>query len=402
MTSKAIVHTDNVFRRPISPTERLYFATRELNPPFLMQLAITGTGPIRAAELQRAVNIASAADPGSRLVRDGKYWIDSGAPAAVRIVPGGTLNYPALENDPILNSPIGPSPDRTCEVLLLTGDPVTIVFRVFHGAMDGMGVRMWVMDVFRALRGEEPLGAPDPTTDADLVARLGAPGRATLVLPVFPSPAGCGRQDPAASPWLLRNRSIPVTGKGTVARVAAILATAAGAKSRFLIPVDMRRHAPGIRSTANLALPLFLDVEPGADWRVINAEKRIGLQENRELNQLDNGGLSHWPPFVVRAVLRTANWVGSRLNRNIVSATLSHTGRFELDELSGPGFTATAARVLPQHTGIMPMLFGIVEYGGTTDITVSCRNGEGVEARLEALLDYIATTLERDLSNATL
>ncbi|WP_433205889.1 peptide synthetase [Nocardia sp. CA-107356] len=394
--------TDTVFRRPISPTERLYFSTRELAPPFLMQLAIHGSGPIGAAELQRAVDIASAANPGSRLVRDGKEWVDSGAAADVRIVDGGSLNYPALEDDPILNSPIGPTPDRTCEVLLLTGDPVTIVFRVFHGVMDGMGVRMWAMDVFRALRGEEPLGATDPTTDADLVARLGALGRPPLVLPLFPSAAGSGRQDPAASPWLLRHRSIPMTGKGTVARIAAMLATAAGARSRFMIPVDMRRHAPGIRSTANLALPLFLDVEPGADWRVINADKRIGLQQNRELNQLDNGGLSHLPPFVVRAVLRATNWAGSRLGRNIVSATLSHTGRFELDEFSGPNFTATAVRVLPQHTGIMPLLFGIAECGGTTDITVSCRNGEGVEARLESLLDHIASTLERDLSNVML
>jgi hypothetical protein len=394
--------TETVFRRPISPTERLYFSTRELSPPFLMQLAIHGAGTVDVAELQRAVDTASAANPGSRLVRDGKDWVDSGAAAVVRIVAGGSLNYPALENDPILNSPIGPTPDRTCEVLVLTGDPVTIVFRVFHGAMDGMGVRMWAMDVFRVLRGEQPLGATDPTTDADVVARMGAPGRPTLVLPVFPSAVGGGRQDRAASPWLLRNRSIPVTGKGTVARVAAMLATKAGAKSRFMIPVDMRRHTPHLRSTANLALPLFLDVEPGDDWRVINADKRIGLQQNHELNQLDNGGLSHFPSFAVRAVLRAANWAGSRLDRNIVSAALSHTGRFELHELSWPNFTATAVRVLPQHTGIMPLLFGIVEYGGTTDLTVSCRNGEGVEARLESLLDHIASTLERELSNATL
>ncbi|WP_330254722.1 peptide synthetase [Nocardia sp. NBC_00565] len=393
---------DTVFRRRISPTERLYFSTRDLAPPFLMQLVVHGNGGLDPAELRRAVTVASAANPGSRLVRDGDDWVDSGTAAAVRVVAGASLNYPALEDDPILNSPIGPTPERTCEVLLLTGDPVTIVFRVFHGVMDGMGVRMWVSDIFRVLQGQEPLGAADPIADADIVARIGAPGKPTLVLPVYPSAAGCGRQDRAASHWLLRNRTIPVTGKGTVARVAAILAAQAETKCRIMIPVDLRRHAPEIRTTANLALPLFIDMRPGDDWRGINADKRSGLQANRELNQLDNGGLAKLPPFVVRGILRAANWLGARLDLNIVSATVSYMGRFELDEVSAPGFTATAVRGLPQHTGIMPLLFGIVEYDGQTDITVSCRNGEGVEARLESLLDRIASTLEHDLSNATL
>ncbi|SNY79744.1 ATP-dependent DNA helicase RecG [Nocardia amikacinitolerans] len=390
--------SDTTFRRPITPTERLYFATRELAPPFLMQLAVHGQGTLDPADLQRAVDVASAANPGSRLVRDGADWVDTGVAATVRVVEGHSLTYPGLENDPVLNSPIGPTPDRTCEVLLLTADPVTIVFRVFHGVMDGMGMRMWVDDVFRALRGVEPFGAPDPVADAELVARVGAPGKPSVLLPIYPSAAGRGKQDPAESPWLLRHRTVAATGRGIVARVAAVLADAAQAKSRFMIPVDLRRHDPALRSTANLALPLFLDVAPGDTWESVNDQLRAGLKENRELNQMDNGGLTAFPPAVVRAVLRAGNWVGARLGRNLVSATVSHMGVFDLPEMAVPGFTPVSIRVLPQHSGMMPLLFGIVESAGRLEITVSCRNGEGVEARLEALLDRIASTLERELA----
>ncbi|QBS39796.1 peptide synthetase [Nocardia sp. CS682] len=390
--------TGTVFRRKISPTERLYFFTREVSPPFLMHLAVHGVGTLDPNAVQRAVDVASAANPGARLVRDGNYWVDSGVPAQVRVVPGWTLDYATLEDDAVLNSPIGPTPERTTEVLLLTGEQTTLVFRVFHGVMDGMGMRMWADDVLRALRGVAPVGAPDPISDAELVAQVGAPGKQTLVLPTYPAATGRGRQDPSASRWLLRHRTIHANGKGIVARVSAILAAEAGAKSRFMVPVDLRRHDPALRSTGNLALPLFVDVAPGDSWETVSARMRAGLQGKTELNQLDNGGLSKFPPAAIRTVLRVSNWLGARCNRNMVSATVSHMGSVDLDEMAVPGWTPSTMRVLPQHSGAMPMLFGIVESRGRLELTVSCRNGAGVEPRLEALLDKIAATLEADLA----
>ncbi|MEU2035369.1 peptide synthetase [Nocardia amamiensis] len=387
-----------VFRRKITPTERLYFCTRAVTPPFVMQIAVHGDGSLDPAALQRAVDVASAANPGARLVRDGADWVDGGLSATVRHVPGWSLHYAALENDAVLNTPIGPTPDRTTEVLLLTGEQTTIVFRAFHGVMDGMGMRLWVDDVFRALRGYPPLGAPDPIADAELVDRIGAPGKPTLVLPTFKAPTGRGRQDRAAVRWLLRHRTIDATGKGVVARIAAILAAESGAKSRFMIPVDLRRHDSALRSTANLALPLFLDVTPGESWETISGRMRSGLRERRELNQLDNGRLSKFPPGVIRGVLRTSNWLGARLNRNMVSATVSHMGRFDLDEMAVPGWTPTSVRLLPQHSGAMPLLFTMVEVDGKLELTVSCRNGAGIESRLEALLDKVAARLEAELA----
>ncbi|MGW4092488.1 peptide synthetase [Nocardia sp. NPDC004750] len=387
-----------VFRRKITPTERLYFATRQVTPPFVMHIAVHGEGSLDPAAVQAAVDVASAAAPGTRLVRDGRDWVDSGLAATVRVVPGWSLNYDALEHDAVLNSPIGPTPDRTTEVLLLTGAQTTVLFRAFHGVMDGMGMRMWVDDVLRALRGQRPLGAPDPVADAELVARVGAAGRPTLVLPTFQAPSGHGRQDPAAPRWLLRHRTIEATGRGIVARVAAILAEESETKSRFMIPVDLRRHDPGLRSTANLALPLFLDVAPGEDWEAVRERMRVGLREKRELNELDNGKLSKFPEAVIRTVLRGSNWLGARLNRNMVSATVSHLGSCDLDELAVPGWTPTTMRLLPQHSGAMPLLFAMVESRGKLELTVSCRNGAGIEPRLEALLDKITARLEAELA----
>lgn len=387
----------STFRRPISPTELLYFPMRDMAPPFLMQLAIEGAGSLDAQDLRRAVAIASEANPGARLVREGKYWVDSGVAPTVRVLPHA-LQYPALEADPVLTSPIGPTSESTTEVLLLTANPVTIVFRVFHGVMDGMGMVMWATDILRVLRGQEPVGATDAVADAELVAKVGTTGRPAVMLPRFGSALGTGRQDRGEARHLLRHRTIHATGPGAMVRVAAILADEGGPLSRIMIPVDLRRHDPELRSTANLALPLFIDAKPGVEWKQLNAEKRALLNANFEVNQMDNTGVTKLPPAAGRVLLRSLNWMGSRLGRNLASATVSHMGRYDLEAMAVPGFAPTSVRVLPQHSVAMPLLFGLTEGGGRTELTVSARSGRGIPERLDALLDRIVRTLESELA----
>ncbi|MGW6620319.1 peptide synthetase [Nocardia sp. NPDC055002] len=385
-----------VFRRPVTTTERMYFPMRELAPPFLMQLVVPGEGNIDPDALRTAVTTAAAATPGARLRRRGNEWVDSDIAPAVRVL-DHRLSYPALETDPVLTGAIGPTPDATVEVLLLTGAPTTLIFRVFHGVMDGIGMVAWVTNVLRALRGEDPVPQPDPIADQELVARIGAPGRPTPMVPRYRTAVGRGRQRRDLAPHLLRHRRIAAAGSGALARVCALLAAETPGTSRIMMPVDLRRHDPALRSTANLALPLFLDIEPGRDWTSIKDQIKAGLHERRELNQLASTRITLVPDPINRGVLRTTNWLGARLGRNLASATVSHMGRFTADELAVPGFRPTGLFVLPQHSIAMPLLFGLTEFDGHTDLTVSARNGAGIESRLEALLDRIVSMLEADL-----
>ncbi|WP_316574156.1 peptide synthetase [Nocardia canadensis] len=388
----------STFRRPISTTERMYFPMRDLAPPFLMQLVVPGDGDLDPDRLRRAVAVAATVTPGARLVRRGAEWVDAGIAPAVRVVPGHVLHETTLEADPVLTSPIGPTPETTVEVLLLTGAPVTLVFRVFHGVMDGMGMVLWVTNVLRALRGQDPIPQLDPVADQELVDRVGAPGKPATMVPRYRSATGRGRQRRGVARHLLRHRRIDAAGPGALARVCALLAAETPGTSRIMMPVDLRRHDPALRSTANLALPLFLDIESGRDWTWVKEQIKTGLRERRELNQLANTRITLVPDPVNRGVLHTTNWLGARWGRNLASATVSHMGRFTADELAVPGFRPTGLYVLPQHSVAMPLLFGLTEFDGHTDLTVSARNGDGVEARLEALLDGIVAMLETELA----
>ena len=118
--------TTPVFTRPISATERLYLATAPLAEPFAIQLVVEGAGDIDVDALRRAVELASHACPGARLVRRGKNWVDSGLAPHLDIVEHGGVDFTALDANPILTRPLGVTADATTEVVLVTSDPTTV------------------------------------------------------------------------------------------------------------------------------------------------------------------------------------------------------------------------------------------------------------------------------------
>ncbi|AOW94076.1 hypothetical protein BFN03_19155 [Rhodococcus sp. WMMA185] len=381
------------FQRPISATEHLYIATQPLAAPFAIQLVVTGTGEIDAAALETAVGHASAACPGARLVREGRNWVDSGRTPQVRVI-DHAIDFDALDGDAILESSLGADSGATTEIVLArAASQTSVIVRAFHGVMDAKGLGLWVGDIFRSLRGDELVGAADPTADHDLVSRIGANSSPTKLLPTHRAPLGSTGPVPRDKPFLWRHRSIPTTTPAAVARICAHLTEELESPARFMVPVDLRRHDPAIRSTANLALPLFVDVKPGVTWQQVHAQILTRLGDRRELAEMDNGGLARLPAPVTRAIVSTAHRFGARTNRNLVSAIVSHAGKIDLDELSAPGFTPTSARSLPVHTGLVPMSFVVTETGGITEISVSCRAGDGVSERLDALLDRLSEAL---------
>lgn len=378
--------------RPISTTEYLYFPMRELAPPCVMQLVLPGIGTLTADRLRAAVQAAAAHCPGARLRREGRFWIDTEIPPPVREVPGHVLDYARLEHDRVLDSPIDAA---TCEVVLLTGDPVTVLFRVFHGVMDGGGMLLWARSVIAVLRGGQPHSLTDPIADEQLVQQVGRPGLPMPKLQArYRAAVGHGRQERDEPGHLLRHRSIAGAPSRAVVRLATLLADHAGSPARIMVPVDLRRHDDNVRSTANLTLPLLLDVEPGQSWREVEAAMWEGLSDNRELDRMASPAVGGIPAPILGALMRAGRWRGARRGRNLTSATISHLGRADLAEWAVPGWKPTAIQVFPQHDVVTPLLFTVVEAAGRTELSVAARNGRGIADRLERLLDRISNTFE--------
>ncbi|MFT3716360.1 MAG: non-ribosomal peptide synthetase [Gordonia sp. (in: high G+C Gram-positive bacteria)] len=385
-------HPSESFHRPISATEHLYLAGRSIAPPFAMQLAVIGDDRVDVEALRDAVAVAAEACPGIRLVRSGDSWVDSGFAPPVRLL-GRGVDPDTLVDDEVLESPFGGGAHTVEVVVADDGERSTILFRAFHGVVDGKGLTMWVSDVFRALRGEEPAGAPDTDADADLVRRIGTGARATTLLPTRRGPVGATGPTGGGPEFVWRRRSVRGRPQASVARVCARLAEQIDGTARFMVPVDLRRHDPELRSTANLSLPLFVDVTGGTPWRRVQAQILSKMVAGRELAEMDNGGLTRFPEAVTRGLLTTADRVGRRTDRNLVSAIVSHAGRIDPEEVSAPGFTARRVLMFPVHTGLVPLTVALFDSGEYTEIVVSSRGGRQVTARVDAMLGRLDAAL---------
>ncbi|MER8184429.1 non-ribosomal peptide synthetase [Kitasatospora sp. NPDC094015] len=395
------------FRRPVSATEWLYLAAHRLGRAMVLQLVVEGDGALDPAELRAALATAARACPGSRLVRRGRSWIDPGRPPRLRVAPPGSGPDAELRfGTALLETPIDLDGEPACELLLLTcrtGGRTALVFRAFHGAMDGHGALLWMGEVFRALRGAAPRPARSPVTDGELLAGLGATARRPALLLDQPSPlAGAGALVPpsagtavAGGPAALwRRRTLPGRHRALTARLARALADATGApRARVMVPVDLRRHRGGSSNTGNLTLPVFLDLAAGDGWQGAQAQLLGALAERRELAGGFESALARLPLPAAAALLRAGGALAHRRDLHLASAVVSHLGRIDPADCSAGAFTARSLYALPVHAPLVPVSCVAVELPGHTELTVGFQGGPGLADRAEELMDHLAAAV---------
>ncbi|HEU5332074.1 MAG TPA: hypothetical protein VFU73_04910 [Actinocrinis sp.] len=392
------------YSRRISLTERSYLMAHLMAPPMAIQVFVEGRGALDPEQLAQAVAAASEACPGARVVRRGPNWVDGGKNPPVRVADGAGLDRTGYDSA-LFRTPFDPAAGPNCEVLLITGTPATLVFRAFHAVMDGKGMMTWITEVFRALRGQESVRATDTATEEDLVARFAKPDRVSEPIDTearFTSPfeffdipdagtASVDAGDDEAPGWIWRRRTIPGVHPALIARTAVAITRTTGAPGRFIVPVNLRRHDPALRSTANLTLPITVDVAPGTTWRAVQGRLVGAMMEGRELSadgpREGNVRLSSFAGLAPR--LAAARAAGERRATYQATAILSELGRVDPAALSGGGFTAATVYSLPMYVPYAPAFFTVYQLPEHVELALSARRGPGAGARADALLDAI-------------
>ncbi|MER6356299.1 non-ribosomal peptide synthetase [Streptomyces sp. NPDC001634] len=388
MKNAAVSHT---YQRAVTPDEWLYLG---LPTPHEVQYVIHGEGDLRPEDLVAAVGAASEASPGTRLVRRGKLWVDSGVSPAVHVM-DHPLDRRRLDS-PALQTWVS-RPGTTFEVLLFPGDPASVVLRGRHEVTDAQGVALWGADVFRVLRGQQPVGAASPLNSTEFLEGLHPEG-----LPPIPPGAGALKWPSPLGPvpsgirkvvW--RNRTVSGTHTAATAKVAAALAATYGPEGRgsFFVPVDLRRHDPGIRSTAWLSRALILDVDSGEEWERVHQNLLAALAEGKEVALRTAPSMMRMPLPAVRLMSKAVARAAARSDRYCALSFVTHLGTFGLDEFSADGFRATAVYALGGVGPGTPPALDLMDAGDHTEITVTWLDGPGVAERAEALLDTVEEAL---------
>ncbi len=384
------------FQRKVSPFERLYLSGMNVVPPLTIQIFVEGTGTISIEHLRNASKKAAESCPGSRLIYsngDGSNgtWKDSGQAPPVREVVRGNFNGFNFDSLSPLRDRLDPIAGPTCEILLIQGDPGTLVFRAFHGVMDGKGTLAWIEQVFRALRQEDLKAHSGTKMESELLDERGVKTYRSLKLNApFPFRLNTGTIQETDS-FFWKRRVIRGTQPALAAKIISVISRFSIHSSiRVMVPVDLRRHEPSLNSTANLSLPLILDIQSGEPWEDIHQTLIQNLSKNQELAwDGSEWFLSKLPLKWVESLTRAGIRLQNHRSRYLASAMVSHLGRVDLKAFSFDGFSAQTIYSLPVHSGFIPFSIVAVECPEQVEITLSSSQGNGLEAEANELLDRI-------------
>ncbi|MEV4868851.1 hypothetical protein [Streptomyces syringium] len=371
------------YTRRISPIERGYLNAAATGTPQLIQMVLEGEGTLEADALRQAARAATLASPGLAVRRSGAFWRATGTVPEVVELPAGTG-----PDDPFFHRDLSVVTGPVCEVGLIPGERPQLIVRASHIVTDGRGLRQWIADLFRALRGEDPVGCPDTVDDTHFRAAAGevhpSPGATRLTgLPTI-----IGRGPAGARPLWLRRR-VPAGPSGVTARAAAALSRRLATDTgRLIVPVDLRRHDPTVRSTANLTSQMVLDLRRDDSWKRVHSTLVRALITKAEVAVLDRDFLRDNP--FANNLSEARELDGTRFP---CTAIITDHGEVDPETYSTPAFRLTSFSTLPMLVPYAEMFLSACRVGDTTELTLSCRDRPGARETADSLLTDVAEAL---------
>lgn len=366
--------------------------------------ADTGYDTVDPAAWQAALDRVAAANPGTRLRLSGKRqrarWISDGPPPQLRVVDDCAWDgRSSMGAEALFAGRLALEAGQVAEVILVRAHPraseMKVIFRASHAAMDGVGTLHFAQETFRALRGEPLLGSNAAYTDAQLM--LGAAHR-----PTWPPSAqlahmtGGVQGDERGGVW--RRISIQGPQPNLLPRLIALLGEYAhrhgNQTARIALPSNLRRHVPGLLSTANFANTVYIDLPAGAAMDVGDIKERLrALHDgNADLNFHRVLELTRYLPFAWLEGLLGVTDRSYRTGKLFETAMLSVLGSYKKSQFSGGGFMAETMYVLPQLENVFLMVSGLQ---GNYEITVGMRRVFASNGRLEDFLAYLEQRVGR-------
>lgn len=392
---------DKGYMRKMSFNERTYVATDSLCPPVANQFVFDGEGVLDPYLWRTAVAVASEANPGARLILKGHLawsrWIDSGNPPRVREIDGSRWDGHGPEGAPVLLEPLPFRESPICEVILVHGPVPRVVFRTHHGVMDGRGTLCWAEDVFRALRKENVMGSTSTLTEVQMAESFQKQFRRAFPVEHI-APTGLPEGDARGVIW--KRRSIKGKVPLLLPRCARFAAEEAWRHAegivRFAVAVDMRPRRPELRSTGNLTLDLYVEINKNTTPELIADDMAYQLRHGFE------GRIKKYDQLVKYIPLRLVRFGAQKMIRDRhrkgrygLSGIFSNLGRVDLNFFCGGGFSARSFWAVPPATEYFPFFLVLSGYEGGSELVLSVPKNLGSAGRLDDALECIARKLEQ-------
>ena len=393
-----------VYQRKLSVNERMFLASAAF-APVINQVVIEGTGNDDLTAWQSAVDIASAANPGSRVVLRGFSglcrWQDSEKNPPVRPIDGSHWNGYGPEGAPFLDAPLDAQYGPTCEVFLVKGHPAPdynmtrLIFRTHHAVMDGRGTLFWMEDILRVLSGLEPVGSKASITDSELARSIQNKTRRPIKKN-FIAPTGKAISNQPGTTWCRFETTGPIPQ--ILARAAVILAREAWSYDSghllFAIPVDLRRHRTDLNSTANLTYSIYIEVNPGDSPDIIAAEINSQLAAKNEGLLSPEDELFRFVP--IRLISRQARKIIEARHENgsySISGFISNLGKIPVEKFPDNEFKVHKVWGIPPGIEYAPFATVLSGYHDKISFILAAPKRLATDGRLNRAARRLAAEL---------
>lgn len=388
-----------MYKRNISFNERFFIATDRITPPFCNQMIYVGHGVFDEERWKHAIEIASKANPGSRVILKGALsfskWVDSGEAPRLRIVDGSGWQGTGDEGAPFLQEHLDPINGPSCEVVLIKGDMLRAAFRTHHAVMDGRGTIHWAEDIFRVLRGEEPVGSGSALTDYELAMSFTTEGRYPPPQE-FIAPTGKAENGGEGVTW----KRVKVDGRyrKLLPQLSVLAAKEARrnrtGKFRLTIPVDLRQRMPGLRSTGNLTNTIYIEIPEDATIDSVSNEIDRQIKELCDCRMYHREKLMNYVPISImtrelKKIIKQKHAAGFYHNSGIIS----NLGRLDTKNFSGAGFQASSWFAIPPCQEIVPFFMVLAGSGAFVNLMVGMPRVLACNDRLEDFIERISSGL---------
>lgn len=369
----------------MTSSEKLYLVAHEMNQGLSLQLVVEMDSEIHTASLSKAILQANAVNPCVNYrVKSSpfkSYWYKSDINYNELSVFQYEWDGEDIQSIPFLHNIKINSNQPAVHISYIQGTRHFIVFRVFHGLMDAMGLYHWVKDIYRAWRHLDLVGSSEEITDFDFLMKHNKNRyRANFSLDCIP-PTGITHQVHTGYRWY--KLKIPTRVNALTAKLCQTLLEASTAlgviKARFMIPVDLRRYLSAENTTSNFTNPLFIEAHKGASWQSIYGDivKQLANQNELIIGKYD-GNLRYIPKSILKKLFNILSHYQIKKNRYMISGIISSM-IIDLNELHSNNNKAIDAFFLPINTSFSPITLITTEHNDATTICFSVSNAHATK-----------------------
>ncbi len=372
------------YKRLVTENELLYVRFNENYGQFNIQFIFEGQGRIALNELQKAIEQTAESNPIICGCLKDRYWAYSG-------------NFPQIieHKEPIsqhelINSHLMQEnmelDVKTVEVHVFNEGSM-LLFKVFHGIMDGKGATNWVLNVFRALRGEELLRMNDVITEKDLVLSTGM-NAPSLKLDFSFLPFK-NYKSPYHGHFKWHTEKVDGRYPMLVSHICHFFTQNNELnRAKFMIPVDLRRHRKKLNSDCNLTLPIFLTTDKSMTAADIHGEYLFALKDNLELSikNTEVPGIAIGGKFMADIGMMYLKFRQKVSKRFLATGIVSFLGTFNSEQFSTGEFKCKSFYALPSYQPLTPFNVIPIQLDNEVLLSIAYSNSLFTEIEIEKVI----------------